>query len=200
MKELLVLGVLALLGFVGAIIASYYDPSFLRDFLPNFFSDFFVGILIAGLVSWLLSRSKRVGVKMSVDTTYVGESIFLLIFSVENTGRVSFNSREIYWHVFIDGKLDMIGDVSRALTRPAEDGYSTYSEDLITRPLFPGRRTNVLSVKVRAPRSGKYNIFYYLSTAHGLFPKGIKEAANGGFLFDTLAKMPISLSEKPLGM
>lgn len=194
MIELLVLSVLALLGLIGAMIVYYYDPSFLRDFWPNFFSDFFVGILIAGLVSWLLSRSKRVSAKISVDASPVDKSIFLLGFSIENNGRVSFNSDEIYWHVFIDGNLDMVGDLSCTVTRPAEDGYHTYSEDLLRRPLFPGRTTNVLTVRVRAPRSGKYNIYYYLSTAHGLFPRGIKEDADGGFFFDTMGKMTVSLS------
>ena len=91
---------------------SFTDPVFWQNFWPNFWSnfaaDFIVGIIIAGTISWVLSRSKKVDAKVVVSVSALNESTFKLTFSVKNTGRISFASKEIYWHVLVDRELYIV--------------------------------------------------------------------------------------------
>jgi hypothetical protein len=176
MVERLVLVIFGLSTLVGMVITAYHCSSFWQDFLPNFFSDLLVGVLIAGFVSWLLSRTKKVAARVTAQASPIDESTLNLGFSVQNTGRVSFRADEIYWHVFVDDKLDVreVEGTLDQLETPLVGRVFKHYRGLLKSPAFVGRGTALFSLKVELPQNDQYDLYYFLSTAHGLFPKGLK--------------------------
>jgi hypothetical protein len=154
----------------------------------------------------VLSRSKKVDAKVFVSVSALKESTFKLTFSVKNTGRISFASKEIYWHVLVDRKLyiappsldqdgltvDMIEEASTTpipiITTVKGKPFSHY-KGLIDGPVFPSRQVKGLTVKVKAPSSGQHDLLYFLSTAHGLFPKSLKTDKEGNIVLETIGKI-----------
>jgi hypothetical protein len=186
------------------------DPVFWKNFWPSFWSnvaaDIIVGVLITGLISWVITRSKKVDAKVVLAVAALNESTLKLIFSVRNTGRIGFPSKEIYWHVFVnrelyiappslnqDGLTLEMMEEARVTPIPAVavirgKQYSHY-RGLIDGPVFPSRLVEVLTVKTKSVTSGQHDCLYYLPTAHGLFPKSLKTDKEGDVLLDTIGKV-----------
>jgi hypothetical protein len=178
MSQLLVAVVIVVASVIVALVAKRRKPStfehFWEDFWPNYFSDLVVGILIAIFLGWVLTAGERIEAKVVLEKISRAESGVNIELVVENTGDVGFRADEIYWHVFIDNRLDII-EKGATVPEPTSiiiKGKPFLSfEELLHAPVFPGRKTRLLTMKVNVPEPGQYVIYYYLSTVHGLFPK-----------------------------
>jgi hypothetical protein len=177
MSQLLVVLVIVVVSIIVALVAKRRNPSsfehFWEDFWPNFFSDLVVGILIAVFLAWVLTAGEKVEAKVVLEMTSV-ESGIKMGFSVDNVGDVAFKADEIYWHVWVDNKLDIEERGDKAPKETVEvldDRTFLYFQSLLDGPVFPGRRTKLFTITVSPPESGQYVIYYLLSTVHGVFPK-----------------------------
>src|SRR6266516_5504314 len=125
------------------------DSIFWQNFWPNFWADLLVGIVIAGLISWVFSKARKVEAKMSVRTEHVNESSIRLRFSVWNTGKISFRSEEVFWHALIDTKLKPQNpDVGTTDQLTVQDRSFMHIKGMLGGPVFPSRHTECFSVAV----------------------------------------------------
>jgi len=85
------------------------DTTFWQNFWPNFWAslsaDLLVGIVLAGLISWVIAKAKRPNAVIVVRPKKVDDSTMRVEISIRNTGRVSFKSEEIYYHVLVNSSL-----------------------------------------------------------------------------------------------
>lgn len=200
MVEWLVLVILVISALVGIGIIARHYASFWENFWPNFFSDLFVGTLIVWFVSWLLSRTKKVEAEVTARASPVNESTLNLRFSVENTGRVSFRTDEIYWHVLVDDRLrvEEVNGTSEPVETTLMGRSFKHFRGLLGSPAFIGRRTDLFSLKVKLPQENEHDLYYFLSTTHGLFPKSVKRNKLGDIVPDTLGKIRLLPSGGPI--
>ena len=160
------------------------DPAFWQDFWPgfwaNFVADLLVGIVIAGAISWLIAKSKKIDATVTGHLRAAGPD-FELRLSLRNTGKVSFKSQEIYFHILVNNTLGPTEREGKTIRSPATPGDTEYSDfgGLLERPLFPGRTTDLCTLRLKSDNIGAKNLLYFLSTAYGFFPKGIKQTEEG---------------------
>ncbi len=200
MTELILLIVLALVGAITMLAIAHGDPSFFQNFWPNFFSDLFVGIAIAGFISWFLARSRKVAAEIiAIAKNPRGLELELEI-AVQNTGRVSFNPQEVYSHLYLDKNLYILKVNGRPQQQGEfekdETGSFYYNRYMLPLPVFPSRSTTLFTLLVRAPKNGKYDIYWYLSTAHGMFPKRLRQDKQGVFDKETMGKLVIPVQDE----
>jgi hypothetical protein len=180
---------------INTFLPQLNDPQFWQDFWPNFLADFVVGVIIAAFISWILARINKRALRVSAFISNRQETTLDLTFFLENTGRVGFMAEEIYYHVLLSGDADDIEKVERddRLARESlnvgEETFS-YFKGLLHRPVFPGRRTELFTVRVKI-KPGQFDMYYYLSTAYGTYPKSYRENKEGWFLLNTLGKVSI---------
>lgn len=200
MTEIRILLVVVFIAVVGTILASNQNNTFFSNFWPNFFSDLFVGILVGGFISWALARSKRYDAQVTVDVSNTEKSDTRLQFSLKNIGQETFGSDEVYWHIFVDGdteiiKLTYFGEKPGQLDTNLFNKRFHHFRDLLKKPTFPGRSTDLFYVTVRNINNNKINMYYILSTAHGMLPKNAKIDKNGDFNPSTFGKIKINTSK-----
>jgi len=150
------------------------DTTFWPDFWANFWADLIVGIVIAGLISWVLSKARKVEARMCVRTERIDQSSLQLRFSIWNTGKISFRRDEIFWHALIDKKLKPQTPSDGATDEViADERRFVHVKGMLSSPVFPSRHTECFSVKVQADNVASGDLLYYLSTAHGMFPRSM---------------------------
>src|SRR5688572_3825369 len=156
----------------------FSDASFWQNFWPNFWADLVVGVIIAGLIAWVLERSKKIEAIIELNTNTLNETETQLTFSLRNSGKIAFRNEEVYWHVFIPTSLQpKIAKLYNDTAAPDAVSVVMWSENFINyrnmlrAPIFPSRRTNLFDIKVNTANIGKNDCYFFLSTAHGLFPK-----------------------------
>ena len=163
----------------------FTDPAFLHNFWPNFWSsiaaNFIVGVVIVGFISWVRARSKKIEARIFVDIVHLSETEYLLVSHLRNTGKVAFKSDEIYWNLFVDSELQLEEImVPEAEPNFAQTGIKIQDKlfhrfaSLCSSPVFPGRQVEPIGLRVKASQIEKVRMYYFLSTAYGLFPKHVQ--------------------------
>jgi hypothetical protein len=185
--------------------AGLTDSDFAVNFWSNFWADLIVAIPIAGGIAWLTQWRKAASARIyCIARPQPDRTLVPLSFYISNTGQIAFRSEEIYWVVFASlpgPKLPVLAnDRSQYNTRL----YASYSQrlswqrNLITvqtyrgilkTPLFHGRRLRLFTVDVEPDDLSKYKFWYYLSTPHGILPKGVKVPDEGSFPIDSFPEI-----------
>jgi hypothetical protein len=152
------------------------EPDFAAGFWPNFWSDFLVGIVIAGIIAWAIRATKFARADIGMVITELADRS-ILDFFLRNSGNLNFESGQVWWHIVFDdsespvNSLPNVHDPDRTEVRESLDGRSMVSYTSLTkRPVFPKRSLNIFTITVRKPISGRYEAFYFLSTAYGVYP------------------------------
>jgi hypothetical protein len=106
-----------------------------------------------------------------------------LTLTVHNVGRLGFQPQDIYYHIYVSNPQKLTHETINQKLVPKEltiKGHSfLYFTDLLDRPVFPGRRTELFSLKRRTIDLANLEIYYYLSTSHGIYPRRFREDDQG---------------------
>lgn len=167
--------------------------NFWPNFLANFASDFLVGIVIVGVISAILKKAKKIEAKVTARLEKENDSRFKLIFALLNTGKTQFKTQEIYYHIYIPSSLspsEYGEETTSTFVKTEEGGYIIFT-GLLASPCFPGRSTALIDLRITPKEPQPNNVLYFLSTAHGVFPKGIKLDESKGVEFKKLGKVAI---------
>ncbi|HKQ04144.1 MAG TPA: hypothetical protein VJ464_03360 [Blastocatellia bacterium] len=175
-----------------------YDPNFWINFWPGFWanlvSSFIVGILITAFISWIIKKRNKAEARILFNLisheSNPREAEFS--FFIKNTGRVAFKENEIYWHIFVQGTPPPEGI---PLHRPESqwirgsitvDGLNfTHYSSLLPAPVFPGVMLHLFSIDGIILSTEKL-FFYYLSTAHGYFPRHLDLSEDGEVILESV--------------
>jgi hypothetical protein len=170
------------------------DP-FWQNFLSNFFASLIVGVIVAVLLPGFLERMQKQKVKAQmkgVVESFSNEQS-LLCFAVWNTGKISFLSREIYWHIFVDENLKPEHpDNSEIGSAKIGDRNFFHYKGMLESPAFPSIPTDCFQLKIQKNTDKKGEVLYVLSTAHGIFPRSTKMSKDGNIDLKTIDSIPIS--------
>lgn len=184
------------------------DAKFWNDFWPNFWSDLIVGVIVATIISWAIAKSKRVEASIIANANEIQADVIaneadtdgathLIHFAVRNTCDHSLSSEGIYWHLFIertcyiDIKAKELNTVQYEAVREIDKHAFLHVSGLLSAPVYPKRYVEIAEVRVRAPRGRATDLRYFLSTAHGVFPKSLKLSKTGDPDLNTLGKVVI---------
>jgi hypothetical protein len=180
-------------------IMALVDPTFWTNFWPSFWADFaanfIVGIILTMVIAWLWDKRKnKVDARIlfqlrSLDEPLAAEFRFVL----KNTGNVAFRENEIYWHVFI-GEATPSDDLLATDPEPhligqvLIDGKNfVHYSGLLPAPAFPGRQLQLFSTYAIL-RTTDPKFYYFLSTAHGYFPRDLEADEDGDPLLEGVLK------------
>lgn len=157
------------------------DMNFWSQFWPSLAANMIAGLTVLvvayAFVRWYRQPSLR------VEAHLRGASAGQLEVEVmaRSLGRMNFAANEIYWHVFIDDRLDIT-----SITQDPEldkqlvaDNVMKHFRGAIDGPLFPNRPWGLLRMTIRQPQSGVFGLHYFISTAHGQFPVYLRRLKDG---------------------
>ena len=167
--------------FLIVLAPAHVSQEFWANFWPNFWADLVVGIVIAGGISWILAKSKKINASVSGRLRKVGPTEFELQLSIKNSGKVNFKENEIFAHILVNNVLVptiLQGNARQSPVTLLEKPYSDFVY-LMPLPCFPDRMTDLFSIRLQSSSIGEKDILYFLSTAYGFFPKGIRVAEDG---------------------
>lgn len=167
--------------------------NFWPNFLANFASDFLVGIVIVGVIAAILKKAKKIEAKVTARLEKGSDSRFKLLFALINSGKTHFKTQEVYYHVYVASSLspsEYREETTKTFIKTEEGGYVVFT-GLLATPCFPGRSTALFDLLINPTDPQPNSVLYFLSTAHGVFPKGIKLDENKGVEFKKLGKVSI---------
>lgn len=167
--------------------------NFWLNFWANFASDFLVGIVIVWAISVIVRKAKKIEAKVTARLEKESDSSYKIVFALKNSGKTNFKTQEVYYHIFVPASLspnERGDETTRTLVETAESGYFDFV-GLLDKPCFPGRSTELCTLQISQKEPEPNSVLYFLSTAHGFFPKGIKPDQNGQVEFATLGKVTI---------
>ena len=173
------------------------SPEFWNNFLPNFWanfaSDFLVGIVIVSAISIIVRKAKKIEAKVTARLVKESDSGYKLVFALKNSGKTNFKAQDVYYHIFVPAGLspNEHGDeTKRTMVETTEGGYFDFV-GLLDKPCFPGRSTELCTLRISPKEPKPHSVLFFLSTAHGFFPKGIKQDQNGNVKFEKLGKVTV---------
>jgi hypothetical protein len=184
------------------------DAKFWDNFWPNFWSDLVVGIIVAAIISWAITKSKRIEASIIADANELEADVIaketdsvgpthLVKFAVRNTCDHCLSNEGIYWHLFIerscyiDIDANELSTIQHEADREIEGKAFRHVSGLLSAPVFPKRYVEIAQVRVRAPRNQQTDLRYFLSTAHGIFPKNMRIDQKGNPDIRTSGKVVI---------
>ncbi len=161
--------------FISTLISSlgFTSPTFRDSFWPNFWATVLAGTLLSGAISWLLSKAKMPKLDVSLEFTVSTGGRYTLRYSVLNLGRVSFDEKQIHWHVYFDEALKVESpppDWAQVIL----DGKSFwYFHGAVELPCFSGSATSFFEIPIIEKGVTMLDLHYYysLSTVRGFFPQ-----------------------------
>ncbi len=135
---------------------------------------------------------RKVEAKVSVRTERINQSSIRVRFSVWNTGKISFRSEEVFWHVLIDKKVTPQNpDAGNTDELTVENRSFMHFKGMLDGPVFPNRHNDCFSLTVQTDKIAAGDFLYYLSTAYGVFPRTMKISREGVFNFKTVGTVHI---------
>jgi hypothetical protein len=167
------------------------DPTFWQNFWPGFWANlaanFIVGILLAGFISWLLQKRQRVAAMVDAVILTRSEAVVKLQLAIVNSGNVAFGGNEVFCHIYVGPGLQVLHNAFGGTATDPEitkeslpDGRSsTHYRMMLTAPVFPDVPTGFMTLDVAPPLKRPLDVYYWLSTAVGLFPRGFKTSLEG---------------------
>ncbi len=176
-----------------ALVPAHASQEFWANFWPNFWADLVVGIVIAGGISWVLAKSKKIDASVSGTLRKISPTEFELQLAIKNSGKVNFKENEIFAHILVNNVL--VPTILQGNPRPApatlfQKSYSDFVY-LMPLPCFPDRMTDLLSIRLQSSSIGEKDVLFFLSTAYGFFPRGIRVAEDGSIDTRGLGVVPI---------
>jgi len=172
-------------------------PEFWNNFWPNFWasfaSDFLVGIVIVSAISVIVRKVKKIEAIVTAQLVKESDSGYTLVFALKNSGKTNFKAQEVYYHIFVPDGLsprERGDETTKALVQTPQGGYSDFV-GLLDKPCFPGRSTELCTLRILPKEPKLQSVLFFLSTVHGFFPKGVKHDQNGSVKFEQLGKVSI---------
>lgn len=157
---------------------------FWSDFWPNFWSSIIVNGFLVFLVRLYISQRQKVDIKVItggwISRRHGILPHYLVAFDVNNTGNVTFNSKEIRWFLITEKNPDTFipRHTEMKFTTDSmwiEGAFYTVYQGVIDEPVFPGDNYYVGNVVFALDDQRQHSIYYYFSTAYGPLPKQIKD-------------------------
>lgn len=183
------------------------DPVVRQGFWPgfwsNFWSTFVAGSILAPIIIEIYRRTKRLETRMIAahaeaelvkNEEPLGQSKRGVHFSVWNR----FGKFEgVYWHVFVEDKhyLRSEAPLSDCVLKSDKKTISIKGKAFrhirgrLSSPVYVGTYTEVVYIILKAEANEEVDIYYYLSTAEGIFPKSVRRDKRGHLIPDTFAKV-----------
>ncbi len=195
---------------------NFNDPVFWSNFFPNLLanliSDLVVGVLLVLIFTWFWSRFTRPRAKVIGHLYQLEQDRVGVSFKIENNGRDSFRAQEIYWHVYIDSAIPLLKDYPKE-NLPAQSVIGVLNPSpaenplvddkpfrkyvgILQQPIFPFSHVPIFTVVVDTKSIRLGNAYYYLSTAHGAFPRHYKVDRRGSVRAKDLGWI-MTVSDKP---
>ncbi len=187
-----------------------FTPEFYQalwsNFLGSLIADLIVGVLLVWLFTLITSLRTRpdadvvatISPSNPPDDTLVG-----LTFWLRNKGRRKFDKGDLIWNIYIDrdhfvapkpepGSPESLNptyltviDVLPVRGRPCSK-YSQSTEFVS----FPESTQTMLRLRVKKSPINRYNIYYYLMTSYGGFPRSAKHE-DGAVWVNTVGRVHI---------
>ena len=172
------------------------DSVFWLNVLSNFLADLCFSAIVAGIGSCIWKRMRKVDVKILARVHQLGDQKQRILFCVKNTGRVKFDSNELYWNVYVDASAYTLIDAGTTSPRKIymdDHEFSLFCGQNRDQPIFyEAPPLELFSIEVNVEKVENPHPFYYhLTTAHGMFPKKIKVDSRGFIPHDVLGKVEI---------
>jgi hypothetical protein len=150
----------------------FENPNFWNDFWPNFWSTVISGTIFGGILSWIISKSKRTNLEVVLNIGSGRHGNYTLNFIVLNSGNVSFEANEIFWHIYFDWELETAKTMGFTGVVLRNKPFKYFNGSL-SLPCF--RKSSALCfeipVKFNKDDIDKLRYYFSLSTSHGYFPK-----------------------------
>ncbi|MEY2159608.1 MULTISPECIES: hypothetical protein [unclassified Rhodanobacter] len=120
---------------------------------------------------------------LRIEALLKGENEESIEFEVlaRNLGRLNFATNEIYWHIFVDDRIE----IAASTQEPEFDKQIVAGNTMkhfsgaIDGALFPNRPWNLLRMTVKRPNANGLGLHYFISTAYGQFPIFLRRLNNG---------------------
>ena len=162
---------------------------FWYQFWPAFAANLVAGIavlLIAyAFIRWYRHPTLRVEAHLrGAETDQLEIEVM-----VRNLGRLNFSANEIYWHVFVDDRIQINKSTQEVELDKHEIAGNVvkHFRGSIDGALFPNRPWGAMRMVVTKPREGTLKLYYFISTAYGQFPRYLRSIKNGE---DRLRNLP----------
>lgn len=168
------------------------DPEFDRAFWPGFFGNLLADLIVAVGVVWLLTLLGQIFKRAKGDVLVdiigaapsgAGEKVDLII-SLKNTGKIMFQPREVYWHVFVHPSVEVLQGTVRAtpdlgtalLARKHAQFYDEparyeHIEGITNIAIVPGIRYEVAGFSVQANHTRGFHVRCFMGTPYSQFPR-----------------------------
>jgi len=154
---------------------------FWNQFWPAFAANLVAGVVVLLIVYAFLQWYRHPSLTVEAIPRGGAPGRFEFEVMLRNRGKLNFAANEIYWHVFTDSRIEIL-----EATQNAESDHSEISGTLmkhfrgaIDGPLFPNRPWGCLRLWVNTPEQGAFKLHYFISTAHGQFPKYLRKLKDG---------------------
>jgi hypothetical protein len=188
------------------LFMGFNEPHFWQNFWPNFWADLIVGVVITGLISWIIRSMSKAEVRGTAEVTILDEASQRIKFAIRNTGRTKFEPNDVFWFVFMEigfysqqaigFPIDNVERNFRQFYAGTTDiGGKTFHafKGMTNAPIFPDNYLHIATGDFdRHPRDN-FIIYYFLKTAYGNFPKGLKYDKDDNPLLETMGKLRIHL-------
>lgn len=175
----------------------HFTDEFWVNFWSSFWADLIVGVVIAGLISWVLAKRRKISASVWGTRRQLAPNDFELQLGIRNSGKVNFRENEIYAHVLVNNTLVpsvMVGTPRSAPVTIATKAYTDFVI-LVPIPCFPDRTTDVFSIRLKSPTIGERDLLFFLSTAYGFFPTNIQLLEDGAVRESSLGVVKLLQSQ-----
>lgn len=157
--------------------------NFWTQFWPAVAANFIAGLAVI-FIAYILLRKYRQP-RFHIFTVVRAESNDYIEFEVliRNSGRWMVRGEELYWHIFLDSRLEVISATEAAdpVKQDVNGQIMMHFGDIVASPIFSGRPQGLICLRIRRPLQsiGKARLHYFLSTAYGLFPTYLQRIRDG---------------------
>ncbi len=184
----------------------FNNPDFWRNFWPNFWADLIVGVVITGLISWIIRSMTKAEARGVAEVKILDEESQRIKLAIRNTGRTKFETNDVLWFVFMEMGFysqQAIGFPIDNVERNFRQFYAgtinmegkTFHafKGITNAPIFPDNYLHIAIGDFDRPSRDHFAIFYFLKTAYGNFPKGLKYDKDDTPLIETMGKLRIHI-------
>lgn len=163
--------------------------AFWYQFWPAFAANVIAGPAVLLIAYAFIRWYRRPSLQVEAHLRGARNSQLEFEVMLRSVGRLNFSTNEVYWHIFVDAGLQI-----EKMTQEMEPDMQEIAGHLVKHfsgsvagALFPDRPWGLMRFIVTKPSNGTFNLYYFVSTAYGQFPRYLRRLKSGE---DRLRNLP----------
>jgi hypothetical protein len=154
---------------------------FWTQFWPGFAANVAAGLVVICIAYLIIRFYRKAAVRVEAQSIKEDSEEIVTRISIRNVGRHIFGPNEVYWHIFVDDKLDIVQvHQEPELDKQLIGGNITkHFRGTIEGSLFPNRPWELLRIVTKKSHNCSGSLFYFVSTSEGVFPKYLRWIRGG---------------------